>query len=93
MMTWKTLLLRDNNSLGAGDSGDIDIKLPQNRAISRLLLTIRNKNGSTSNTDDDGALETVVNSISEITVTAGGDRVFKEYSGQACRELKSDLRS
>lgn len=86
MMTWETLLLRDNNSLGAGDSGDIDIKLPQDRAISRLLLTIRNKNGSTSNTDDDGALETVVNSISEIKVTAGGGRVFKEYSGQACRD-------
>lgn len=83
-MVWETLLLRENNSLGAGDSGDIDIKLPENRAISRLLLTIRNQNGATSNTDDDGALETIVNSITEIKVQSGS-RIFKEFSGQACR--------
>lgn len=85
MSIWETLLLRENNSLGAGDSGDIDIKLPENRAISRLLLTIRNQNGSTSNTDDAGALETVVNSITEIKVQSGS-RIFKEFSGQACRD-------
>lgn len=85
MAVWETFLLRENNSLGAGDSGDIDIKLPENRAISRLLLTIRNQNGSTSNTDDAGALETVVNSITEIKVQSGS-RIFKEFSGQACRD-------
>jgi hypothetical protein len=85
MSVWETLLIRENNSLGAGDSGDIDIKLPENRAISRLLLTIRNRNGATSNTDDAGALETVVNSISEIKVQSGS-RIFKEFSGQACRD-------
>jgi hypothetical protein len=84
-MVWPTLLLRENNSLGAGDSGDIDIKLPENRAISRLLLTIRNQNGSTSNTDDAGALETIVNSITELKVQSGS-RIFKEFSGQACRD-------
>jgi hypothetical protein len=85
MPIWETLLLRENNSLGAGDSGDIDIKLPENRAISRLLLTIRNQNGATSNTDDAGALETIVNSITEIKVQSGS-RIFKEFSGQACRD-------
>lgn len=84
-MVWETLLLRENNSLGAGDSGDIDIKLPENRAISRLLLTIRNQNGATSNTDNAGALETVVNSITEIKIQSGS-RIFKEFSGQACRD-------
>jgi hypothetical protein len=81
MPVWETLLLRENNSLGAGDSGDIDIKLPENRAIHKLLLTIRNQNGSTSNTDDAGALETVVNSITELKVQSGS-RIFKEFSGQ-----------
>jgi hypothetical protein len=85
MPVWETLLLRENNSLGAGDSGDIDIKLPENRAIHKLLLTIRNQNGSTSNTDDAGALETVVNSITELKVQSGS-RIFKEFSGQACRD-------
>jgi hypothetical protein len=84
-MVWETLLLRENNSLGAGDSGDIDIKLPENRAIHALYLTIRNQNGSTSNTDDAGALETIVNSITEIKVQSGS-RIFKEFSGQACRD-------
>lgn len=84
-MVWPTRLLRENNSLGAGDSGDIDIKLPENQAISRLLLTIRNQNGATSNTDDAGALETIVNSITEIKVQSGS-RIFKEFSGQACRD-------
>jgi len=84
-MVWERIQIRENNALGSGDSGDLDVKLPQNRAIHQLMLTIRNKNGSTSNTDDAGALETVVNSIEEIKVTAGS-RIFKEYSGQACRD-------
>lgn len=84
-MVWERIQIRANNALGSGDSGDLDVKLPQNRAIHQLMLTVRNKNGGTSNTDDDGALETVVNSIEEIKVTAGS-RIFKEYSGQACRD-------
>jgi len=84
-MVWPIEVIVDNNALGSGDSGDIDIKIPRTRAISQLILTIRNKNGSTSNTDDDGALETIVNSISEIKLQAGS-RVIKEYSGQACRD-------
>jgi len=76
----------ENNALGSGDSGDLPTtRLPQNRAISSLMLTIRNKNGATSNTDDAGALETIVNSIEEIKIQVG-NHIIKEYSGQACRD-------
>lgn len=87
MGIWETRLWRENTALGAGDSGDLapSVRLPEDRAISRMALTVRCTNGATSNTDNAGALETIVNSISEITVKTGS-RVFQEFSGQACRD-------
>ena len=82
---FQKIQLRENNALGSGDSGDMSFALPLNKAISSLMLTIRNKNGSTSNTDDAGALETVINSIEEIKVQVG-NHVIKEYSGAICRD-------
>ena len=82
---FQKIQLRENNALGSGDSGDMDFGISKNRAISSLMLTIRNKNGSTSNTNDAGALETVINSIEEIKIQVG-NHVIKEYSGQACRD-------
>lgn len=84
-MVWEKIQIVEDNALGTGDSGDLDVKLPRNRAIAQLVLTVRNKNGTTSNTTDDGELNTVISAIEEIKVVAGS-RIFKDYSGEACRD-------
>ena len=84
-MVWERIKIRENNGFTSGDSGDMDIPLPRNRAIASLALIVRNKNGSTSNCVDNAALQTVIESLTQIKVEAG-NRTFKEYSGQVCRD-------
>jgi len=84
-MVWERIKIRENNGFTSGDSGDMDIPLPRNRAIASLALIVRNKNGSTSNCVDNAALQTVIEALTQIKVEAG-NRTFKEYSGQVCRD-------
>ena len=84
-MVWEHIKIREDNGFTSGDSGDMDVPLPRNRAIASLALTVRNKNGATSNCIDNEALQTVIESMEMIKIEAGS-RVFKEYSGQVCRD-------
>jgi len=84
-MVWERIKIRENNSF-VGDSGDIDIQIPNNRPISALMLVVRDKNGSSSNCVDAGTLQTVVESITKIKVEADA-REIKDYSGQVCRDF------
>ena len=82
---WERINVRENNSF-VGDTGDLTIPIPRNRAIGDLMLVCRNTNSSTGNLNDNtDNMETVISSMTEIKLSAGS-RVFREHSGQALRD-------
>lgn len=82
---WERINVRDNNSF-VGDTGDLTIPIPRNRAIGDIMLVVRNTNSATGNLNDNtDNMETVISSMTEIKLSAGS-RVFREHSGQACRD-------
>jgi len=77
--------LYKNKSLSA-DAGNESFDIKTNEEILELLLIVRAKNGSTSNSPNAKPLETIESSIQKIEINSGS-LTLKSYTGEICRKL------
>jgi len=81
----KWVQLYKNKSLG-GDSGTETFAVKRTDQILEMVLKVRAKNGSSSNSADAAAQETVEKSVTKIQINSGS-AIFKNYTGEMCRKV------
>jgi len=78
--------IKEDVEFSGAQQGKDTFFLPNARAISSLMLTVRAKNAADHNTSDACMAETVLEAISNIRIETG-DRVFKDFDAQSAYDL------
>lgn len=84
---WRTTQLTKDVLLGAvsGQTVTFTYDVPRNNFIHKLLVNVKNTNGSTSNTATD-----IEDTVTKIELIGNGNTTIKSYRGIECRRLAQE---
>jgi len=83
---FQRLMIKEDKEFSNAQQGKETFFLPNARAISSLVLTVKAMNAADHNTSDACMAETILEAISDIRVETGS-RVFKQFDAQSAYDL------